>query len=83
MRAYGETEPSRRYGWYSETQRASIRQNNKWMIPPRPAEIHVYCRFDGDHVEVTEVTSTPEPSGLWNDYEPRGEVVRWVRNVPA
>lgn len=76
MRAYGEPEPQRRYGWYSEMQRGSMRSS-------RPSGIAVWCRADGEHVEVTEVTSTPEPSGTWSDYEPRGEVVYWVRNVPA
>lgn len=73
----------RLYGWYSEKQRAYLREYGARMIPANP-NISLWCRWDGDHVKVTEVTPSPDgPSGRWGDYEPRGEVVRWIKHIPA
>lgn len=48
----------------------------------------VYARPDGSMVHVTEVRDVPDgenpvPSGLWDDYQFLGEVVRCVKHNPS
>lgn len=61
--------------FYSERQREALGS----QFPP--GMVSIYARENGEEVLVTEVTDGRD--SLWSDAEDLGEVVRWVRNLPA
>lgn len=58
-------ENKKQWGFYSPKQ-------SKW------AGTCFYEHVSGQIVEVTEVSESPLPYGVWDDYVPKGEVKKWI-----
>jgi len=77
-----------KWGWYSAKMAEALRQpsyqlnafTNQWEAVTRSPL--VYSTPDGGEVLVTAVTSSPEHDMGWDDVEPRGPVVAFLRMAP-
>lgn len=58
--------PRKIYGWYSPKQATYV-------------GVSIYEDMDGKEVRVTEVNTIPEKYGRWDDYQPLGELKRFIR----
>jgi hypothetical protein len=74
------------YGFYSEQQRQSFVRDAKQLQfdRERPSQqLKVYSTPDGGERICTQVASSPEYTDGWDDLTCLGEVVVWLRNIPA